>query len=69
MNVQPQPSADLLGRKLQAQIAVHLAPLPRIELACIAPCPLAGTGSLMSAGGFVPVPQQRARCADLLQLE
>ena len=48
-----EPSADLIGRELQAQVAVHLAPLLRIELAGIAPGLLAGTGPVMRAGGLV----------------
>ena len=35
--LQLEPSADLFGGEVQAQVAVYLAPLPCIELACIAP--------------------------------
>ena len=52
-SLQLEPSADLLGGEVQAQVAVHLAPLLCIELACIAPCALAAAGPLMRPGGLV----------------
>ena len=51
--LQLELSADLFGGEVQAQVAVYLAPLLCIELACIAPCGLAAAGPLMRPGGLV----------------
>ena len=51
--LQKQPTGHLLGGERQAQISLHMAPLPGANLIGIAPVTLAGTGLVVGLGGLV----------------